>query len=1143
MSLLPTSIIRLLLIISGIHPNPGTEQPPPSGSTIADSVRARARVVECQVCQKDFKPSCIRRGEHDHDSVSAPLICDSCKSVHYTVGAKRPAGSQLNSGVRVSKDMLHREADDAPPSQAQSQKEKKQQLKRTEKLQRRQQEEEQRQLSIPEAQSYELTSEEMQQVSASVATSQACLHSNQSDFTPSLAQQLLDHVARHKKPIRTSFSDHDKCLVIGIMESLVTLICCTRDDAEQQRLLLCIFTVFPAIYCQRLRGGATDRRSYTTFLRKRKADHNYTDHVKKLIYGNCCENDPEGPAPDNRDVKQRLESLARRGKTTQALGALEESKLAPLNKTTLAQLRSLHPDPARPDYSTLFPSGEAGGSGDASYFEGKHLVEDFDKADVVLALRSMKSKAAPSMSGWTKEFFTLLLQDASSSVAEFLPQYMSSYVNLTLPPMVLSFSSNSSGFPLYKKDKSIRPISIPCFLNKLAWKMSMHRVNKSWVDMPDAIQMGLGTKAGCQTAMFIIQSALQQGKIVVKIDSTNAFNTVRRDSFLKPAFADHNYKPIWPLLHLNYQIVTFNVLGDGSIIAVQEGTRQGAVEGTFLFSVALKDIAKEAYCEDTREDVRDDVRYVQIVDDIHAIVEPTVAGIKGLAETIEVMRRCLGRHGLILNNSKTEILCPPDMQLPANVETYRKNREVSECLGALVRLDQSGSIVPVVTSIWEKIQKKLQAFVQMDDLRIDLHLQHLIFQTSFVPSIEYLLITSWACGVHPQVLEIFVKIRAWYLSHFMPLGPTTDVLLTDGSGPLTKALLHLPVRAGGGLGLPCSELVHYRRATLLPSILCPHYFNKYPWIKKDVKYLDTISLPFVPPPLTPRPLHDYNPYDLVCHYLIYQAAFIMYPPSMGVDYFKFRSRWHKATKWRDTSWMKIPPEWKRHRIEDVTFRHTLAAIANYVPGIPVPPSCIGKALPKNDACHTWSDVVDHLLHCASCACSTLVRKHNSVNHAVSRTIVNYSIDYSKEPRGLPVVHLEKENDGHLRPYRHFDGPDGLFNTFDGLTALEIHCSHQRLFYSPGDRDHYDSVTVARSEKMYKYRNFEKNYPGIHLEVFTVSTGGVIHQDTIQQIKERWLPVADQGGSGLLRMLFIEVAFAVAKTLGNVLQLAKVMKHV
>ena len=95
----------------------------------------------------------------------------------------------------------------------------------------------------------------------------------------------------------------------------------------------------------------------------------------------------------------------------------------------------------------------------------------------------------------------------------------------------------------------------------------------------------------------------------------------------------------------------------------------------------------------------------------------------------------------------------------------------------------------------------------------------------------------------------------------------------------------------------------------------------------------------------------------------------------------------------------------------------------------------------------------------------------------------------------------------------------------------------------------DSIINARNGKSKKYNDadFLESYPGINLVIFSVSTGGVILDrkhpgpSTIRSIKKHWLPFADNEGRGLLRMLYVEVAFAVARAIGNVLELAKIRK--
>jgi hypothetical protein len=173
----------------------------------------------------------------------------------------------------------------------------------------------------------------------------------------------------------------------------------------------------------------------------------------------------------------------------------------------------------------------------------------------------------------------------------------------------------------------------------------------------------------------------------------------------------------------------------------------------------------------------------------------------------------------------------------------------------------------------------------------------------------------------------------------------------------------------------------------------------------------------------------------------------------------------------------------------------------------------------------------------------MTRKHNQINYAIRRTLANYGIGYTVEPKGLPLKDTTEESRGP----RAQDGPDGLLSAGEGLTAVEVHCAHQRLFHSTGTN--YDSVTTARNTKTHKYRDadFETKYPGIKLVIFTVSTGGVILDQkspgpsSIRPIKKHWLPYADNEGRGLLRMLYVEVAFAVARSIGHILELAKMRK--
>ena len=180
------------------------------------------------------------------------------------------------------------------------------------------------------------------------------------------------------------------------------------------------------------------------------------------------------------------------------------------------------------------------------------------------------------------------------------------------------------------------------------------------------------------------------------------------------------------------------------------------------------------------------------------------------------------------------------------------------------------------------------------------------------------------------------------------------------------------------------------------------------------------------------------------------------------------------------------------------------------------------------------------MHCSSCAAKGLTARHDSINHAIARTFTAYGIAYTKEPRQLP-----RKNVSEYHKIRSKDGPDGLLNAFDGITVVEIHCSHTRLYHSPNsDQRQYDQVGCARALKKHNYKDYANDYPGIKWTIMSVSSGGVIHPASLEWVKKQVLPLASfRQGQGLMRMLKNEVALAVAKGTGMLFKLAKLQKNI
>jgi hypothetical protein len=983
--------------------------------------------------------------------------------------------------------------------------------------------------------------------------------SSQANNENQLARLLICTLRKNKRPVRTSFSDHEYRHLVQILDNLVTLIntassmTTSNDDLDFYYIM---FTVFPVIYCTRRRGGDKDRNAYISFLRKRSENKNFFQHAIWYIssFDSNVDADPEAdevpstppddPPPTQamsaESLKRRVEMLARKGKASQALDALQPGKIAPTSRQdVLVALQKLHPRaPEGVNYgdTNRFCPRDPDGKPVHNFFDkGNLITRVYTKSDILLAVRNMKRHAAPGLSGWTRELFVPLLKDSTSAVTDFLVTYFNKYLSLDLPFLSQHFSSNSFLFALWKVEAelTLRPLAIPCFINKLAWKLGLAKTKGKPETLVD--QFGTGRPNGCQTITMAMQTALYMGKICLQVDVSCAFNFISRSKFLDQVYADPGYKDIWPLVHLNYQHPSDLVTAEGHTIMSCDGTFQGSTEATFAYSLATSDFRQTV--QRLRPNDADDKAYGIFIDDTNVIMEPTAANIVNINTFIDTLGVALAEYGLTMNLSKTKIWCPPSIKLPLRPELQQYLvRQEAKCLGGRISIarDLAPHVMTVVASL---ITEKLDLYEKFDSCDTSLHLQHFIFQVSTVPAIDFLLCNSWSLTEQHHFTDIYKSIHQWYAAKFLGAATGEGLKLDAKSGLITQAQLEKPAGAsGGGLGLPSFIMLFHRRAGA-----CAHA-PQFPWLREwETTLHDELKPVFLPEhPCPPeRPGDRISTIQVVTYWWHHYVQHELYPidgnDAAANTANKHRRAHHNNVKlWSDTRWLRLPPERYCHTIHAATFKATLGALAMYAPNFKLPDNCISKTVPNRKDCLTQADFVDHILHCSGCVGAVLIKKHNSVNYAIQKVLSSYNMGYTLEPNGLP------KTDADVGSKRKYCGPDGLLTTDDGLTAVELHCSHARLWYNPKSSN-YDSVRTARNNKVDDYKNFETKYPGVSVQIFTVSTGGVIHPDTIKFIKNTWLPLARNSGRGLLRALTVEIWFAIARAVGSAVQIARIRK--
>lgn len=196
-------------------------------------------------------------------------------------------------------------------------------------------------------------------------------------------------------------------------------------------------------------------------------------------------------------------------------------------------------------------------------------------------------------------------------------------------------------FPFLKKDGGIRPIAVGLTLRRLVAKMANRHAMTSCAAILQPTQLGVGCKGGGEALIHAsrrLLANLPEDKAFVKLDMSNAFNSVRRDSVLE-AVAKHR-PDILPFTVSAYGSPSILWAGN-SLIESSEGVQQGDPLGPLLFSLALDPVLKSLHC-DFISGYLDDVGMVDTI--------------PSLITQIRVFEAAALEVGLKLNHAKCEVI-------------------------------------------------------------------------------------------------------------------------------------------------------------------------------------------------------------------------------------------------------------------------------------------------------------------------------------------------------------------------------------------------------------------------------------------------------------------------------------------------------
>jgi len=440
--------------------------------------------------------------------------------------------------------------------------------------------------------------------------------------------------------------------------------------------------------------------------------------------------------------------------------ASSDSTLAPMNESTYQALLERHPSP-HPD-SLIPPIDDEMSS---------HAIT-VDEGEVIQAIRSFKRGSAGGPDGLRPQH----LKDMISVLdcCQVLVPALTAFVHLVLegktPPSIRPFFFGANLTALQKKDGGVRPIAVGCTLRRLVAKLAGHKIMEEMGELLAPRQLGYGVRGGAESAVHAARLYLQDldpSKAILKLDFKNAFNSIHRDKVLA-AVLEHAHS-LYPFLHSVYSSPSSLFWGD-RILQSSEGVQQGDPLGPLMFCLCIHHMVSELQSE---------LSFFYLDDG-------TLGGSEDcLCHDLEVVERVGSSIGLVLNTSKTEIICSCPETTNTILSSLPSAKVVSPSQATLL-----GSSIGDVASITNLLHEKTAMLRRMGDRlqHLSSHDAILLLRHSFaLPKLLYNLRTT-PCFLSPALQE--------YDSHLMSIVSTiTNIHFGESDPAWLQATL--PVKMGG----------------------------------------------------------------------------------------------------------------------------------------------------------------------------------------------------------------------------------------------------------------------------------------------------------------------------------------------------------
>ena len=297
---------------------------------------------------------------------------------------------------------------------------------------------------------------------------------------------------------------------------------------------------------------------------------------------------------------------------------------------TYAKLQERHPDPPSDSRQATDPAG----------FSAIQVTEQ----QVMSAIRTFPPGSAGGPDGVRPQHILDLVccRENGPALLTAITAFVNSLLDGKCHQAVTPILFGGTLMALEKKTGGIRPIAIGYTLRRIAAKCANAHATAVLSDYLQPLQLGVGTPGGCEAAVHATRrymESMPDGHCVVKLDFTNAFNSLRRDEMLEGV--QQRVPGIFKFIHLAYSQPT-QLIYQNHIIWSRQGPQQGDPNGSGLFCNTIQPLLQTLQSELVEG----------YIDDL------TLGGPEQqVARDVETVRRKGAELGLKLNEAKCEFIC------------------------------------------------------------------------------------------------------------------------------------------------------------------------------------------------------------------------------------------------------------------------------------------------------------------------------------------------------------------------------------------------------------------------------------------------------------------------------------------------------